>query len=114
MDFNFRKIFGWVLLIIGLGIILWSIFTSFNIFTAKIEAPEIFEVSETQKVLITEKEESQDIQIMMEELISKQFKNILPSGSIPILLNLIAWSIMASILIFGGTQISGLGIKLIK
>jgi hypothetical protein len=38
----------------------------------------------------------------------------MPSDFMPLLFNLIAWSIFAGILIFSGAQIAGLGIKLLK
>jgi hypothetical protein len=41
-------------------------------------------------------------------------KEILPAEAITKMLNLIVWSILAGIFIFGGSQISSLGIKLLK
>lgn len=114
MNFNLRKILGLILLIIGLGVIFWSIFTSLDIFTAKKEAPEIFKLTETLKPLIIEKNNSQDIESIIERSMQDQLKGILPSGFLPKLLNLISWSIIAGLLIFGGTQISSLGVKLMK
>lgn len=110
---NFRKIFGWFLLLAGIIIIFWALYSSYNIFTAKTTAPEIFKTAEKEEVL-SQKEGILDIQAQMEEMIGEQLKGILPVDSIPKLLNLIAWSIFAGILIFGGAQISSLGIKLIK
>ena len=46
-------------------------------------------------------------------MIGEQLKGIIPVDSVSNLLNLIAWSIFAAILIFGGAQIASLGIKLI-
>ncbi len=50
----------------------------------------------------------------IEKVIREQLKRILPTKTIIGFLNLIAWSIFSAILIFGGAQISTLGIKLIK
>ncbi len=106
-----KKILGLVLLFVGLAIIFYSLYSSYNIFTAKTEAPEIFMVEEKEEVKVTG---TGDIQAQIQRMIGEQLKGMLPAGSIPRLLNLIAWSIFAGILIFGGAQISNLGIKLIK
>lgn len=111
------KIFGWVLLIAGIITIIWVLYSSYNIFTAKAAAPEIFKAEEKEavapdkgKIPTTQAE----LQKEMEKMIGEQLKGILPVDTLPKLLNLISWSIFAGILIFGGAQISSLGIKLIK
>ena len=106
-----KKILGLILLFVGLTIILYSLYSSFNIFTAKTSAPEIFKTEETT---LSQKGGTQDIQAQLEKAIGEQLKGMLPVDSLPTLLNLVAWSIFAGILIFGGAQISSLGIKLIK
>lgn len=107
-----EKIIGWILLFLGIAIIIYSLYTSFDIFTGKKEVPDIFKITETKTVLL--KEKPQGIQGQMEELIQEQLTGLLPPEFIPKLLNLLAWSIIAGLLIFGGAQISGLGINLIK
>jgi hypothetical protein len=106
-----EKIFGWVLLTAGIFIIIWGVFNSFNIFTAKQEAPAIFSMAEKET---TQKGGVLDIQVQMEKMISEQLKGILPVDALPKLLNLVAWSIFMGILFFAGAQIAGIGIKLIK
>lgn len=112
---NFNKIVGFLLLFLGIAIIFYSLYSSFNIFTAKASAPEIFSISLDQE---TEREEElklkQDLEAQMEETIRKQLREVIPADFLPKLFNLISWSILAGILIFGGAQISNLGIKLIK
>ena len=105
-----KKILGLILLFVGLIIILYSLYSSFNIFNAKTSAPEIFKTEETT----LSQKGGQGIEAQVQQMISEQLKGMLPAGSFPQLLNLIAWSIFAGILIFGGSQISTLGIKLIK
>ncbi len=104
------KIFGWILLLAGLAIIVYPLYSSYSIFTAQKPAPEIFE--------IVEEESPQQGEGQMEEMIEEQLKGVigkmLPADSIPKLLNLMSWSIFAGILIFGGSKISGLGIRLIR
>lgn len=106
------QIIGWILLIIGVILIGWTLMSSYDIFTAKAELPEFFETPEEE--VAVQKQETQDIQAQMEQMITEQLKGVLPADSITRLFNLIVWSMLAFILIFGGTQVSGLGIKLIK
>ena len=107
------KIIGWGLLVGGIVLIVWTLISSYNIFTGQALAPEFFEV-EKEIAVSPEKSGSQDIQAQMQEMIGEQLKGILPADSLISLLNLAVWSMLAFILIFGGTQISSLGIKLIK
>jgi hypothetical protein len=99
-----RKILGLVLLLAGLAVIFYGLYSSFNIYTAKAPAPEIFEAEKSSKTATDE------VQAMIQE----QLKGMLPAGSIVDMLNLASWSVFAGILIFGGAQVSSLGIKLIK
>lgn len=110
---NFIKIFGLLLLIAGLAIIFWSLYSSYNIFTSKTAAPEIFTTPKEEVKLPTGKG-SQNIQDQARQMIGEQLKGLLPATSINQLLNLIAWSIFAGILIVGGSQISNIGVRLLK
>ena len=104
-----KKILALTLIIIGLAVIFYSLYASFNIFTGKVGAPEIF-----QTPPVTKSVGSQDIQSQLQNMISEQLKGMLPLDSITTFLNLASWSIFAGILVFGGAQISGLGIKLLN
>jgi hypothetical protein len=110
---KYRKLVGYSLLIIGLFLVFWTVYSSYNIFTAKAEVPELFEMPQPE-----EKESPKDPQGQMEEvmgqMIAEQLKGLLPSDFLVKLFNLIAWSIFATFAVFAGTQVSGLGIKLIK
>ena len=105
-----EKFLGLVLLFLGLIIILYSLYSSYNIFNAKNQAPEIFAIEKVKSM----SGQTQDIEAQLQNLLQEQLKGLLPAGSVPQLLNLMSWSIFAGILIFGGSQISGLGIRLIK
>ena len=48
---EFKKIFGWLLLFMGLAIMLYGIYASFNIFTAKNTAPELFVSTAAEQTL---------------------------------------------------------------
>lgn len=111
------KIFGWILLISGVAIIGWTLYSSYNIFTGKAEVATIFKI-ETKEVSIQSKEKipttPAELQKEMEKMIGEQLKSIIPVDFLPQVFNLIVFAILAGILIFGGTQIAGLGIKLLK
>ncbi|MDD2672533.1 MAG: hypothetical protein PHW43_08995 [Syntrophales bacterium] len=104
-----KKILALVLIILGLAVIFYSLYSSFNIFTGKAEAPEIFAAPQAAKSV-----GSQDIQAQLQNMVSEQLKGMLPVGSIASFLNLASWSVFAGILIFGGAQIAGLGVKLLN
>ena len=105
------KIFGWSLLIFGVLIIVFSLFSSWNIFNGKSQPPQIFERGKTSLVSPAIQTEAEKI---VQEQLQRQFQEMIPADSIPQLLNLLSWSILAGIFIFGGAQISGLGIRLLK
>ena len=114
---DYAKIFGWILLIVGVLVIGWTLMTSYSAFTGEIEVPGVFEAPGQDT--ITQKEGGdmsleEQLQQQMQTAIGEQLQGILPADSIITLFNLMAWSILAFILIFGGGQIAGLGIKLIK
>lgn len=106
-----KRPLGFVLLFGGLFIIFYGLYSSYNIFTGKEAAPVIFGVVEQPSVA---KAGSQDLQAQLQEMLGNQLKGMLPAELMPKFLNLFSWSIFAGILILGGGQISGLGIKLIK
>lgn len=116
MKLNFTKIAGWVLLCVGVIIISYALYASHSIFTDKKPAPEIFPMAgeKEKQVIPSQKQGIQGMQSEIKELIGEQIKEILPADLLPKLLNLFIWSMFAWILIFGGVQISNLGIKLLK
>ncbi len=105
-----NKVIGYILLAVGLIVIGWTLFASYDIFTGKASAPKIF--LEYTKESPTTKN-TQDPQKLMEQAISNQLGNLLPTDSIPQILNLVIWSMLAGILILGGSQIASLGIRLV-
>lgn len=106
---NITKIIGWLVFLLGILMIVFTIYNTYNIFTGKSPAPQIiaFNVGKTQGSALTGSDP-------ITQIISEQLGNLLPLDSLPLMLNLIVWTIGAGVLIFGGAQIAGLGIKLIK
>ncbi len=113
------KILGFALLLAGVVIIGWTLYSSYNVFTGKTAMPEIFNFPETiqtptAKEKVTGTMELEDVQGQVGQMIGEQLKGFLPVDTLPKILNLFSWSMLAGILIFGGSQISSLGIKLLK
>ncbi len=110
---NYTKIFGWVILATGLIIIGWSLFSAVNVFTGKQPPPEIFKA---QKAIAMPqgKVSPQDIQAQLENMLGEQLKNMLPADTLPKTINLTVYSMLIFLLFSGGSQVAGIGIKIIK
>lgn len=110
-----EKIFGWFLIVAGVAIIVWGLFASYHIFTGVTEVPQFFEMPTAQVPVTCQTPATPaELQGEMGKMIGEQLKTFLPINAVPQTLNLFIWSILVGILIFGGSQISGIGIKLIK
>ena len=109
-----NKIIGFSLLIAGLMLIIFTLYQSYNIFMGNSPAPLVFKVQAPAQPSKTSGAGSlQDLQKQLNEEISKQIGQMIPADILPKILNLLSWSILAGILIFGGGQISSLGIKMV-
>ncbi|MDO8424458.1 MAG: hypothetical protein Q7S70_00780 [bacterium] len=114
---NASKIFGWILLIAGVIIIGWTLVLSYNVFTGKTAAPTIFEVPKTVVKATAPKDSInslEDVQGQLQTMLGDQLKGLLPAETVPKILNLTIWGMLAWVLFMGGNQLAGLGIKLIK
>lgn len=114
-----NKIIGWVFVFIGIAIISYSVYSSFNIFTGKSLAPEIFSVSLEQISRYREEADSnqnleEQAKNQANEMVKQQLGEMIPDGSFPKFFNLISWSLFTGILIFAGSKISEIGIRLVK
>ncbi|MDO8470470.1 MAG: hypothetical protein Q7S63_00655 [bacterium] len=112
---NIERIIGFLLLILGLGIIGFTLFNSFQIFMGKMDPPQVFSAEQKQQAAAPKSTalSAENLQQQAQQIIQDQIQNILPQGTIPRMLNLAAWSFLAGLLMLGGSQIAGLGIKLI-
>ena len=97
---------GWILLIAGILIIFWSLYSSYNIFTGKRPAPQVFQQEEG----FSQTEDSSE----MQETIRRQIESMVPPIFVSRILNLASWALFVGILIFGGSKVSLLGIRLVK
>lgn len=112
---NINKIIGFVLLAAGLLIIAVSLFLSWQIFTGVTPAPELFLAPQEKTVDSSLLAGSlKDLQNQLPGLLGQQLKELLPVDTIPQMLNLGVWSMFAGLLLFGGSLVAGIGIKLLK
>jgi len=95
-----------MLLGIGLLLIIVPLFQTYNIFTGISAAPEIFKSQKTQ----ISQGNNLDVQ---QQLIEKALLNMIPVDSVSKSLNLTSWMLLAWTLIFGGSKLAGLGIRLL-
>ena len=102
---------GWFLLLTGVAAIGWVLLYSYNIFTAQVPAPVIFEIREQDKIL---DQDSESFEQIIAQALQKQITGLISQETISRILNLFAWSIFSGLVIFAGTQIAALGIKLLK
>ena len=109
-----QKILGTLLIVAGLIIIGFSLFQSWQIFTGKTNAPNLFSGNEQTIEEVVEQDALDPLQQQLDSLLNKQLGKLLPADSIPVMLDLGAWSIFASLLFFGGAQVSSIGVKLLK
>jgi len=109
---NFPKIVGWLVFFAGLLIISFTLWSTYNIFTAQSSVPEFFpSVKETKA---PSQAGTQDAQAQLQKMIGEQLQGFFPADFMGKTLNLTVWSLLAFILMSGGSKISSLGIKLIK
>ena len=115
---NLNKIIGYVLLSIGLLLISFITFQSYQIFTGNATAPYIFKIQTDKSTDSTSYSGVIDLQKQIEKQVSESVRDqilaILPSENISKMLNLMSWFLFALIVIISGTHISSIGIKMIK
>ncbi|MCD5396396.1 MAG: hypothetical protein LR000_01910 [Candidatus Pacebacteria bacterium] len=121
---KFKFTFGILLLIGGIFLILGGLYKSYLIFTAQADPPEVFQYQKTpttneilNKQSFPQREvpfSPQEMQEQIQNIVQEQLQTLIPSDTIPKILNLIAWSIFMGILFFGAGKIAGLGVRLMK
>jgi len=141
MEKTMSKVVGWILLIAGALMIFWGVFASYDIFMGKKQAPMVFTSSTINEEAVettdnnkkaadtgkTDLEKYKNIdpqnlqnvqtdqmQNLVAESLTKQLGKMMPADSITKIMNLSSWSMFVFILIYAGSKIASLGIKLVK
>jgi len=111
-----KKIFGWVILIIGILIIIWGILTSYQIFTGEIPVYEVFTLETSDGTSLAKDKINPNLPMeqQMQEIIKDQIGQILPQESLFKFFNLSAWWIFMMILMLGGGKLANIGTNLLK
>lgn len=105
----FERILGFFFLFLGVGIIVFALFSGYQVFTAKTVPPQLFSVLDQEAPQASTRLEGQ-----LQNLLQEQLKGFIPPGTLPKILNLSLWSVFLGLLMFGGGQIAGIGAKLLK
>ena len=105
-----KIIIGYVLIILGLLMIAWPLWQSYNIFMGKSSAPLVFQTPEN----IGSVAGGTDLQSQITQSIQKQLGQIASPATITKTLNLIAWTLLAFILITAGSAVASIGTKMIR
>jgi hypothetical protein len=113
------NIIGWLTFAAGILIILFTLYYSYNVFTGQLEVPQIFEVK-VDKITTPAAPVSgfptsaEQVQEMISQQLKNQLNEMISQESLFKTFNLATWAIGASVLIFGGSKIAELGVKLIR
>lgn len=117
---NPKNIFGWILLVAGLFVVGGAINSSYQYFTAKANFPAVFKISAVASDgTITSGQKSvtatqTDVQVQLQQATNKAIADMFPADSVSKLLNAISWSMFAAFLVYAGSKIAEIGIKLIS
>lgn len=106
---NAKSVAGSFVIVVGLTIIGSTLWYSFLIFTDQRTPPQLFEAG-----LKTETARSAGLEEQISSVIEDQINSVLPPDAIPRILNLAVWSMFAGVAVFAGSQISSIGIKLLR
>lgn len=111
-----KKIFGWIILIIGILIIVWGIWTSYQIFTGQIPVYEVFTAETSNDASLAKDKINLNLPMeqQMQEIIKDQIGQIFPQETLFKFFNLSAWWIFMMILMLGGGKLANIGINLLK
>ena len=117
-----EKIIGWLIFFLGLGLILYSLYYSFKVFTGTQNPPDFFAsfekpISETSSSTTTQKINKNPEQMINENIqntIKNELSRLLPQDAINKILNLSVFSIFILIIMTGGSKIASLGISFLK
>ena len=104
-----KKILGWILIILGLLIVLGSIYSTYLNFTGQRDFPQIFTVQEAEVAPQTSGPEDQ-----ISGMIGEYIKEIIPQGAATQMLNMFAWIIFAVFLVYSGSKLVSMGAVLLR
>lgn len=108
-----NKILGYILLFIGLFCVGFALAQSFQIFMGYVTPPMLFKEISDESQDSTGTSSKLAVEMQLEQQILQQMDRAIPPNAVPQMLNLLSWALFAGIFMFGGTQLTGLGLKII-
>jgi len=100
-----------LVLVLGLAIIIWSLYQVYGVYTQKITIPDFFKISESASL---ENKSNGGIEQQLQSVIKQQLSSFIPTNTISQSLNLGFFAVVIGLFIFGGSKIALIGVKLIK
>lgn len=104
-----KQIIGWILIVLGILIVLSTIYSTYLNFTGQSDFPQIFSVQEAQVVPQAGGAEGQ-----MVEMIKNSLKEFIPEDATVKMFNMVAWIMLATFLVFSGSKLVSMGGTLLK
>lgn len=105
-----ERILGFFFLFLGVGIIVFTLFSGYQIFNGNAAPPQIFSALDEQGAT----KPASALEGQLQNVLQEQLKGFIPVNTVPKILNLSVWSLFLGLLMFGGGQIAGIGAKLLK
>ena len=112
MEFTVKQFLAWALIIIGLGIVFWDIYSSYYFFTGQKEFPAVFVQSTALKT--DNPTTGATIQEQVGNVVKEQMQQLIPENTVTQLLNISSWIIFASFLLWAGGKLIGIGSDFLK
>jgi hypothetical protein len=120
MNISSQKTAGWITVLAGLLFIFLSVYYSWLFFTAKADFPPVFKPEQkttAAKTALPASSGTMDpaaIQALTQQAMNQAVADAIPADTIAKLLNIASWSMFGFFLVFSGSYVSGIGIKLLS
>ena len=112
-----KAVIGWVMVVVGLVAIGQSINLSNQYFSGGADFPPVFKtpaVKELNAPAAAGQTQQDAVQAQVQQSVNQAVGNLLPADSIAKMLNILSWSIFATLLVYAGGTITGLGIRFLS
>ncbi|MDP3982191.1 MAG: hypothetical protein Q8P70_01420 [bacterium] len=113
---NTERAIGFALLVVGLCLIGYGVYSSFSVFGGATDPPHVFQMQIPQES-DTENESARGAlseEEAFENMMQNQLASLFPFEAIEKALNLGAWSLFMALLFMAGGKIAGVGVQLLR
>jgi len=105
-----KKIIGWSLIILGIIMVLGTIYSTYLNFTGQSEFPQIFTFEEEKVTPQT----AEGLEGQIGGMIGGYIKDLIPQGATTLMLNMFSWILLATFLVYSGSKLVSMGGVLVK